>query len=523
MRKGGLENLPEAGERPRRVGLAIAAALAVVAAIGGGYALWMSRAPSRVEGDPPLEPLAIDETRGYMANAGVESTTHSDLLVESEAAEKLAQRIRGGSAVEKARSLARYAKERRKAGAFEPWSFAVPRREEPLTHSEVVSALARDGKKAHLYPLELAALAVAALRTEEVPAMLAEVWAYPDERAPLDPSGQLGYYAVAVYSDEVGEGEPEIVDVYGGRDAKPSPESFRVLNDVQAVSAALVSRAQHALHVDANGGQALRVVEDALELDPRSPSARVTRAMVLVAAQGVEEAKRELESAVSIRGDAPRRVALSSVYVLERDLDRAEREIRAAIEERPGYGIAYLRLAAVQMERGDTSLARESLEEAERIGAAVPELPLLFAQYHVVVGEHDLARARARETLERFGGSWQVQLMAAQIFRATGDDDEMRRAVRAALEAVPEARRDRVREQITQSMGAEALEPPDEDETAAGGLELRLGEGAEVPALTGDLELQGGAADEGPVMMMGDPSDYHLLGPNDRLQLRLGE
>lgn len=517
--------MAEPRERPARRGLAIAAAVAVIAAIGGGYALWTSRAPTRVEGEPPLEPLAANETRGYMANAGVASTRHSDLLAAEDAAEELAKRIRGESPAEKAGSLARYVAARRAAGAIEPWSFAVARREELRTHAEVAAALARDGGKAHLYPLEVAALAVAALRSEDVPAMLAEVWGYAGERAPLDPVGQVGYYAVAVYADEAGEGKPVVVDVYGGRDAEPPADSFRVLNDVQAVSAALVLRAHHALHVDANSGQALGVIEDALKLDGRSPSARVTRAMVLLAAQGVDDAKRELEAAVSIRADAPRRLALSSVHLVERDLERAEREVRAAIEERPGYGLAFLRLATIQMEAGETSLARESLEEAARLEADVPELPLLFAQYHMVVGEHDLARARARETVERFGDSFQAQLMAAQFFRATGDENDMRRAVQAALAAAPENRRAELREQIAQSMGESALEPPTADEPDAtsttGALELRLGEGADPAApAAGDLGLGEGAA-EGPAIMMGDPSDYRLLGPNDRLQLRL--
>lgn len=531
MRKGGLEKLADTAERPPRRGLAIAAVAAVIAVIGGGYALWNARAPSRVEGDPPLEPLALRETRGYMENEGVTSTRGSDLLEPGDAAEELAERIRGGSPEEQARSLARHVSARREAGAFEAWSLSLPRREELHTQEQVAAALARDGGRAHLFPLEVAALVVAALRSDDVPAMLAEVWGYEGERAPLDPSGQLGYYAVAVYPDEPGEGTPAIVDVYGGRDAAPPEGSYRVLTDVQAVSAALVARAQHALHVEADGARALGVIEDALKLDPRSPSARVTRGLVLVAAQGLEDARREIESAASIRGDAPRKVALAMVHVLGRDLDAAEREIRAALEQSPDYAIAHLRLATLQLEAGDTEAARASLEEADRLEAGVPELGLLYAQYHVLEGENDLARSRARAAASESPHSFQTQLMAAQIFRATGDTNDMRRAVQAAIAAVPEARRDRVRDQIRQSMGEEALEPPSEggDEEpppASAGLELRLDGPTAPDAPAGDLELgagEGAPGEGGPILQLGDPSDYRLLGPNDRLQLRLGQ
>jgi tetratricopeptide (TPR) repeat protein len=284
-----------------------------------------------------------------------------------------------------------------------------------------------------------------------------------------------------------------------------------------------VSDALRALHRDADGAAALRTIEGALELDPRSPYARTTRAAVLLASQAVDEAKREVESAFQIRPDAPRRVALAAMHYVERDLDRAVSELHDAIDAYPDYALAYLRLAAVQMDQGSTALAQQSLETAERLDAGIPELPLLWAQYYVVTGDAPMARLRAQAAAERFADLWQTQLMVAQIFRAVDDEQGMRRAVQAALEHVPEAQRGALRQQIEESMGASALAPPTEAVAAApsGDLQLHLGD-APAPA-GGEPALGAGEAAGGPALLMGDPSDYHLLGPDQQLQLHLSD
>jgi hypothetical protein len=42
--------------------------------------------------------------------------------------------------------------------------------------------------------------------------MVAELYRFPGDGAPPDPSGQLGYYGVAVYEGKPGEGSPRLFD-----------------------------------------------------------------------------------------------------------------------------------------------------------------------------------------------------------------------------------------------------------------------------------------------------------------------
>src|SRR5690606_35594560 len=165
--------------------------------------------------------------------------------------------------------------------------------------------------------------------------------------------------------------------------------------------------------------------------------------------------------------------------------------------------------------------ALESIEMAERLHYASPELLLLRAQYDLVVGDTERAAKRAREVVTRLGHSSEAQLTAGQVFRATGHGDDMRRAVAAAIELVREGRRADMRAQVESSMGVSAFEAPapEPDDLA---LELDLC----APEAADELELglePPSAPAEGPALMMGAPSDYQLFGAGDELELRLGQ
>src|SRR5690606_33093934 len=177
-------------------------------------------------------------------------------------------------------------RQRAEAGAFERWSFGVPR-ETPLAPPEqVVEWLGEDGAHHHFYPLELAALMTSALRALDVEAMVAEAIRFPGDRTPPDPSGQLGYFVVAVYEGDAGQGEPTYFDPYGGR--ANAPEESRVLTDLQAIAAGLGTRALHLLSRESDPERAIEASTQALRLDRRSPALRAVRGAILIASGQVD-------------------------------------------------------------------------------------------------------------------------------------------------------------------------------------------------------------------------------------------
>src|SRR6187549_79685 len=105
--------------------------------------------------------------------------------------ETRAEALTGGAdgALLKAEAVHRFMRERASKLAFVPWPLAEPRSTPVLVAKDAFALLEKDKGKAHLYPLELAVVEAALLRTLDVTALVAELPYLAGERAPLDPSG----------------------------------------------------------------------------------------------------------------------------------------------------------------------------------------------------------------------------------------------------------------------------------------------------------------------------------------------
>jgi tetratricopeptide (TPR) repeat protein len=468
MRKGGLEAREEpkasAASGERNV-WAPAAALLAVALLGGGYLLMnRSAGTPSVAGDVPLQPLSRSDLGAHLAARDVTPEPYVGFFTANDAVEDLGERgVAGKSgAVEKARGVVALLRERASAGAFVAWPMDVPRDTAPKLPADVADTL--DESDQHLYPLEVAGLAVAALRAEGVPAMLAEAWKFEGDPRPPDPSGQIGYFVVAVYEGEVGQGEPTYLDPYGGRTAAPAADSVRVLNDTQAVAAMMSLDALYRnVHLH-DGPRAMQRAEHALRLDGRAPYARGVRAAVLLSSGSHEEAIRELSSAAEIRADGPRRLARAGVLIATNDFDGASREVAAALEEFPDYALAHAFNGLIYLQGGEDGRARDELEIARRLEPGLQKLTVWFAMLELETGNTPEALRYARQALTQAGLDPQAHIQIAQVFRQAGDFEAMRRAARRAVELTPETMRERVSALILQMLGPTALEEPLDDD-----------------------------------------------------------
>lgn len=524
MRVNGLEVLPapkkrsSSAERPPWLGWVTAGGLLVAA--GVGYAFWAHRAADTVSGDVPLLPLDRAATDGYLRARGIDARELNQLLLPSDAIDRWADEVSGDvrGTMEKAGAIRDAIRARAEAGAFERWSFGVPRDTPMALPEQVLEMLAEEGARHHLYPLELAALMVSALRAEGVEAMVADVVRYPGDRAPPDPSGQLGYYVVAVYPGSAGEGEPRYFDPYGGREGQP--EDARVLTDLEAIGAALSTRGLYLLSRESQPERAIEASNQAVRLDGRSPSNRAVRGAILIAAGRTEEGLDELDSAKQLRPDAPRRNLLAGIHLAQQDLDAASREVTAALEDAPEFAPGHATLAAIHLARGEADLARSELEQAQRIDPQLHQLPQLWAMYYATTGDLPRAVERAQHAVEA-NPDIQTRLLAARIYRQAARYDLMRREARAVLDRTPSRREAEMRELIRRMLGPTALEPIDEDVALEEEEEEDQALGRwETDSLRLDSPLLGGdATSSGP--SGGRPS---LLGDDEELGggLRLG-
>lgn len=557
LRVTGLEKVgdPKKTPPPQNPWLVPGIVAGVLAALIAGWAVWRSRGPATVGDEVADAPLDQEILEAHLRRHHVDARPLTRFLVADDGLEALGTSAHGSGSQALAQSVYESIRARAAAGAMSTWSMGVPR-ETPIENASAAwSWLEEDGTHRRLYPLEVAAVMASALRTRGVNAMIAEAFAFPGDHAPPDASGHFGYFVVAVYDGEAGEGDPHYYDPFGGHDEAPEEDDVVVLNDLQVMGAALSLRAIHMLVRESDAERALSVSEDAIGLYPRSPTIRSVRGAILLAAGNAPEALQEFRAAADIREDAPRRNLLASMYLAQGETDDANREVSAALEEAPDFAAAHGTLAAIHLSSAEPDEALHELQTAERLDPDLHLLPALWANYYAGTGELDRAVEYARRAVDASAGDPQTRLMAARIYRMASRYDDMRREARAVLDATPSARREQMSDLIRQLLGPTALDAPmdeeelddeellDEDEGEGGDLTLdgtgfQLGApslgGAAGPDLTlhddegaAEGEDEGEGSDEGPALMLGDRSHFHLGGGGgggggDGLRLDLG-
>jgi tetratricopeptide (TPR) repeat protein len=519
LRQHGLRPV-EQSQPQRRPTRRLSTPIGVVVALGlgaGGYAVY-HQAHSHKPGQVPLAPIEADVLRqDVRALTGVDPGQFAQLFEADDKLSAFAERAARGAASPdaKAKAICAALQERKRKQAFVAWSRAEPRDGVPLTASATLAAIERDAARRELYPLELSALAAAALRSLGVPALLAEVYRYPNERTALDPTGRLGYHALFVPTAEGSAAAGKLYDPYGGRSEPPRPGDYAVLNDAQAVGAALTIRAIHKLNnaSDAKGG--LADSEVAVKLLPSSASARSTRAALLLATGGVESGTSELDAAVQLRNDAARHNNLAVFALATNDPNRAAKEVAIALSELPDYALAHATLATVHLMRGERDLARSELEQAERLDRDLGLLPQIWAQLYASSNDFGQAITKAEEAVRRRPKDPQGRLVLAHVYRAAGRYDDMRKQAREILQRTPPDEKERMQTVLRAMLGPTAFEdstsPSPSDPSGAapaqsadtlslsqrpdapGGPGPQLGRDPTQAAESGDLQLQPGA------------------------------
>lgn len=417
---------------------------------------------------------ASEGAAGVVAKLEVKGVDVGELSAVLEADEPIAafaqKAIAGhGDPVARARAVSAGLRARADKQAFVPWSLADPREAPPMVAAKVWSAIAEDGARQKLYPLEVSALAVAALRAVDVPAQVVEIQGYEGDRAPLDPSGCIGYYGVGVPAAGAGS-DPKagpdatgltVFDPYGGRETTPKSGGVVPLSDGEVLAAALGLRALQAAVWKADSSAALVDVEAALSLWPNSASLRSARAVALAAGGGVREGERALEAAAQLRADAPRLNNLAT-YALQRgDVDTASKRVTGALERAPEFAAARVVLAGVHLAQGEPELAKAELDQAQRLDPDLPTLALGWAQYFAAKGDFDEAVRRAERAVELRSKQPLLHLTLGRLYRAAGRYDDLRRAARKALALTPQSRRSEMRQMIKAVLGPTALEEPE--------------------------------------------------------------
>jgi tetratricopeptide (TPR) repeat protein len=444
----------------RATGLVAVAVL--VAAGAGGFWYWQRTASRSAAAGAAVD--AGDLREQARKTAGIDVADAADVFHADAAVEAFAKRATSGksSADDKAQAIVAAIQARAKSQAFVPWSLLEPRDTPAQTAAQTLQAIAKDGARRELYPLEVAALGVAALRSEGVPAQLAEVGGVSSDRAPFDPSGRLGYYAVAVPS-AAATAPPHVYDAYGGRPQLPAADVV-ALTDPQAVGVMLSLRAMQRLVAGADPAGALQLADASTKLAPSSAAARGVRGAVLLATGGKDEGARELEAASQLRPGPAQQNNLAMYSLATGDADRAAKLVAQALSAAPEYASAHLTLASVHLGRAERDLARGELTQAERIDPKLPALPMAWAELYAASGDLMQAQMKAEEGVRLRPKSPETHLLLARVHRQSGHYDAMRSEARKVLELAPASQKDQISQVLRAVLGPTALETDDSAE-----------------------------------------------------------
>ncbi len=447
------EPVRAAANKPRGRVPAIALA-AVLAAVAGYFAL--GRRPEAGEHGTvgPLSEAQLDEA---LQKAGAQAGELSKFLIADASVRDWAKQAEAKSPYDKAEALMRAIRARASALAFVPWSLGEPRRTGIANQpGSTLASLQKDRGRSELYPLEVAALMACALRTLDVPAQVAELISVEGERAPLDPSGYLGYFVVAVYAGEPGLGAPRLYDPYGGRTLGGGAKSA-VLSDPQLIGAALAIRSLHESSYLADPRHALESTASAIQLAGTLPSVRTARAMAVISARQLEQGLAELAAARQLRADAPRLHNIGSVELLTGDVDQATRDLNASLEKSPDFAAAHATLGSLAMMRGEADQARAELDAAERLAPDLSMIAWARAEQLFRAGDRDQALDVARRALTA-KPSFDAHIRMGVLLRQATRFDELRALTEELLKMTPAYRQSDVKEMVQQAFGPAALD-----------------------------------------------------------------
>ncbi len=495
-----VKNVSSASVQKRGKRLAPFVVLAVAIVVG---VLYMTIGKDKVT--PSTEEPDRGDFQSMLEEAGVPETEQNGPFFQTDKIEDFAEDAAAGkSGLAAMQALFDTISKLRTQGRWKPHRQREPRIENPLSAEDLLARLNKpDGTPLEALSYELSCLLLAAARSLDIDAKMAEIYRFKSEKKPADPGGKLGRYGVVV-GEGSGEQTPPLFDLYGGRSQKAAEADAIVLSDVEAVAPYYGVSALSSL-TRRDPAEALKLNSIAVKLAPTSPYFRIGRGLIFAASEAPGEALAEFEKAVKQRADAVTRTNLAELHLLADPTGRrAEGEIQAALAEMPDYARAHAILAMIHTMRRELEQAEQELAIAERLDPDSPVIAMFWAQLLAARAQFEDAINKAKDAVRLSGESLTSLMGLAGIYRATARFDEMR----ATLDRVVQvADYPGVAREIKDIFGYEPAggDAEDEEVVAAGkrpdggsatGLTLKLG-GDDAPLGGGNLKLGDGLSGGG--------------------------
>jgi Flp pilus assembly protein TadD len=333
-----------------------------------------------------------------------------------------------GSAKKRAANLYRAFLDLKGEGAYKAFIPRQSRKTAIMNAGEVFGAVMGEDRP-ELTSLELAVMLTRAARLAGLASVVVEVVDYADTRSPLDPSGNFGHFACAVYPSGVYEGPLELYDLHEGRTQPAEGADVVPLNDAHVVAHYLNHEAVRIVSVKFDAKDALIKLEDALILAPDTVQFLTLQALIYVTSGGIEEGKEELRKAMQTRTDAQRLVKWGAILLAEDEIDEAMAQVRKAIDLKPDYALAHASLAMALLADDEPEEAGRELALAKEKDPDDPLIPVYESNYFLATGKVAKALKAAERAWEQNYHDPQTGLLLASIYGQTGHKDKMRKVL----------------------------------------------------------------------------------------------
>lgn len=458
-------------------------ALVLVAAVSG----WLLWGVERGQGERRRD------LQRRLSEAGVERSSQlaSDVLSDSVTLPK-GMRVRSWAEV------FTWFRERRDKGKFVAWSRTFPRDVSKggrtLGPQALVDRLDR-GTSLRAYPIELAVAASAVLRSLGHGVRVVELQGVHGLRAPLDPAGRYGYYAVAHAK------KGPVYDVYAGLTRDRAACTVRFLADGEVAAGMLLVDVNRWLEGGGRDGDALRLSEAVLALDDRLAAAHGVHGLVLARTGRPDLALEAWARARRIRSRGAHEVRWFMGQVASGRMDETllVTKLQNVLKGEPDFVWPRILLSHVFLSKGDLDRASSLLQGASQLDREHVDLPIARALLAAAQGDERQTRRNLREAMTRRPGDWETRVQGARALSMLGDREAVKAQVRDLLPLVPDARREEVRRMMVTLFGPGVLE------------EDGSGQASELPS-PDRFQLSDPTTSTGPSLLGGD--DLRLdLGP----------
>lgn len=386
------------------------------------------------------------------------------IVIDNQIIEKSKEILKGEKGKKGLEKILNYLERLLKKQEHTPYKPYWTRPTPPLTSNKVLQKLI--GKEDfHPYSLEVTSLILALLQaggglTDNI--KVVELFHYKNEQKPIDPIAMFPHLGIAYIEDEGIEGT--IYDITNFRKTSLKDVEYKVINPVEFIGYGSSLKGSYYLERELDLERGYKEIEIGTTLSPQSPTLRGMYGYALLQSSGDPKLSLEqLEKALKLRNDPPRKVILSLFLLLLGNISKSHEYIQEAIDIMPEYGWAHAVNSMLHLAKNEIEEAEKELELATRLDPENPRIKVIWAQLYLRRGDENKAISLVKEMIKKDPNNFALRQNLVEIYEESALFEDMRNELREIVRMVPEKRKKELHQKLQERYGSFELEAKREE------------------------------------------------------------